>query len=102
MIGAASLHVTTQETELRYSKAEVKRAKLAYQLASVSGYPLVGELINIIEDGNISGIPAILREDVKQAYNIYGTPVEYVRGKMTKRKATTVVYNEEFKSKERE
>ena len=91
VISAASLHVTTQETESRYSKAELKRAKLAYQLASVSGYPSVGELINIIEDGNIMGIPAISHEDVKRAYERYGTPVEYVRGKMTKRRATTVV-----------
>jgi hypothetical protein len=47
-----------------YMKAEVKRSKQAYQLASVSGYASVSELINLVEDGNTSRIPGITRVDI--------------------------------------
>jgi hypothetical protein len=86
IMGYARTYVTTQETELAYSKEEVFKAKRAYELASRSGYPLVDELVNLVEDGNIHGMPGITREDIRQAYELYGEPVAYVRGKMVKRK----------------
>ena len=39
--------------------AEVKRVKQAYELASASGYPSVKELVNLVEDGNVTGIAGI-------------------------------------------
>ena len=39
----------------------------AYKLASTSGYPSVSELINIVEGGNIVGVPGITRADIKRA-----------------------------------
>ena len=75
VMNKASSHLTTQETESMYTKAEMKRAKQAYQLASTIGYPSVLELINLVEDGNISGIPGITRVAIKRAYEIYGAPV---------------------------
>ena len=65
VLNEASSHMTTQETELRYMMAKVKRAKQAHQLASTSGYPSVQELINLVEDGNVSGIPGITRVGIK-------------------------------------
>ena len=65
VMNEASSHLTTQETESRYTMAEVNRAKQAYQLASASGYPSVQELINLVEDGNVSGIPGITRVDIR-------------------------------------
>jgi len=78
---------TVQEAESFYSKAEVKRAKEAHALIRNSGYPSMNELIRLIEDGNILELPSISRADIKRAYDIYGLPVEYVRGKMTKKTA---------------
>jgi hypothetical protein len=75
VMNEASSHMTTQETESMYTKAKVKRAKQAYRLASISGYPLVLELNNLVEDGNVSGIPGITHMDIKRAYEIYGAPV---------------------------
>ena len=94
----ASSHMTTQETESMYTKAEVKRAKQAYQLASTSEYPSVLELINLVEDGNVSGIPGINRLDIKRACEIYGASVAYICGKMTKKKVSRVQYSEELKA----
>ena len=67
------------------TRAEEERARKAYELARTSGYPSVSELIHLIEDGNITGMPALSREDVIRAYDLFGTPPAYVRGKMTKR-----------------
>ena len=50
------------------------------------------ELIHLVEDGNILEMPAISRADIKRAYEIYGLPVEYVRGKLTKKKITRQRY----------
>jgi hypothetical protein len=89
--------VTTQETDSTYFKADVRRAKQAYELASTSGYPSVSEIINIVDDGNIVEVPGITRAGIKRAYELYGEPVAYVRGKMTKKKVTRVQFSEELK-----
>ena len=47
IVGYARNYVTTQETEAAYSKGEVVKAKRAYELASISGYPLVDELVQL-------------------------------------------------------
>jgi hypothetical protein len=75
VIKEAHSFVTTQEMELMYTKADVRRAKEAYKLASTSGYPSISELINIVEDGSILGVPGIMRADIKRAYELYGEPV---------------------------
>ena len=84
---AANILTTVQEAESFYSKAEVKRAKEAHDFIKSSGYPSMDELIHLVEDGNILEMPGISRADIKRAYDIYGLPVEYVRGKLTKKRA---------------
>ena len=59
--GIAKSYVTTQETEASHSKADIVKAKQAYELGSVSGYPSVEELINLVQDGNVSEMPEITR-----------------------------------------
>ena len=54
--------------------------KRAYELASSSGYLSESKLINIVEDGNIVGVPGITRADIKRLYELYGEPVAYVCG----------------------
>jgi hypothetical protein len=50
-----------------------------------SGYPSVGEAVHLLMDGNIRGVPLLMRADVERAYNIYGPHPEYVRGKLMKK-----------------
>jgi hypothetical protein len=71
-----------RENESVYTKEEVRRAQLAYNLIRKSGYPSPGEVLHLIQDGNIKGMPALSRADVERAYKIYGTHPEYVRGQM--------------------
>ena len=60
----------------------------------MSGYSSVSELIHLIEDGNITGMPALTCEDALCAYDLFGTPPAYVQGKMTKRQICRAVIEE--------
>jgi hypothetical protein len=50
-----------------------------------SGYPSPDEATHLFHDGNIFGLPELTREDLMRAYDIYGLPVAYVRGKSTRK-----------------
>ena len=76
------------------TRAEEERARKAFELACMSGYPSVSELIHLVEDGNITGMPSLTREDLLRAYDLYGTPPAYVRGILTKRPISHVVIEE--------
>lgn len=78
--------VTTKENEHLYTKKEVQKAKDAREFLRKAGYPSEQEAIHIIRDGNVENIPVSV-EDVKNCFDIYGPPVEMVRGKMTSKKA---------------
>jgi hypothetical protein len=56
----------------------------------------MNELVHLVEDGNIIGMPALTRVDVLRAYDLYGTPPAYVRGHMTKRPIKREVIEESF------
>jgi hypothetical protein len=79
------LHVcaTVRENEAVYTREEVHKAQQVYELVRTSGYPSPNEVLHLIHDGNIKGMPAFSRADVERAYKIYGTHPEYVRGQMT-------------------
>jgi hypothetical protein len=86
---ATGLHMyaTVQENEQVYTRDEVRRAKLAYELVRNSGYPSPSEVVHLLQDGNVRGILATLgKADVDRAYRIYGVHPEYVRGQMTNQK----------------
>ena len=80
----------------------MKHAKQAYQLASVMGYPSVSEMINLVEDGNISGIPGITRVDIKRAYEINGEPVAYMCEKNDQEELLRVHFSKELKATEKD
>jgi len=84
----ATMLATVKEAEALYSEAEIDRAKEAYQLIKNSGYPSMTEIVRLIEDGNLVELPGITRAGIRRAYDVYGTPVEYVRGKMTHKKVS--------------
>jgi hypothetical protein len=71
------MYATVQENELVYTRDEVRRAKLAHELVRNSGYPSPSEVVHLLQDGNVRGIPATLgKADVERAYRIYGVHPE--------------------------
>jgi hypothetical protein len=86
----AHVMITVEEKKKEFSSEQVKKAEAAYRLLKNSGYPSPNELIALINDGNITNMPALRREDVLRAYDIYGPPPEYIRGKLTKSKVNRV------------
>jgi hypothetical protein len=91
------LYHTVHELESLYTKAEVAKAKVAYEVLKNAGYPSLDEFIRLIEDGNIHELPGISRADIRRAFEIYGLPVEYVRGKMTRKTVSRAKIQEELK-----
>ena len=57
--------------------------------------------MSLEEDGNIQCMPGITRADIERAYALYGKPVAYVGGKMTKKKVSQVNFSEDLKSTDR-
>jgi hypothetical protein len=83
------MYATVRENEQVYTREEVRRAKLAYELIRNSGYPSANEVVHLIHDGNVRGMPSTLsKADVERAYRIYGVHPEYVRGQMTNQKVS--------------
>ena len=86
---------TTVNTDVgTYTKAEEARARQAYELLRTCGYPSIQEAIHIIQDGNITDMPTLTVEDLRRAYEIFGTPPAYVRGKMTKKRVSRAVIDQ--------
>jgi hypothetical protein len=85
------VNATVKENESIYTRSEVKKAKEAYEFLKCSGYPSPNEAIHLFQDGNIFGLPELTREDLLRAYDIYGIPVAYVRGKLTERSIARAV-----------
>ena len=81
-----NVHVTTvADMEARHSKAEVARAREAWDLVKTSGFDSEKDAINLVSDGNITGLK-LTASDVRRAFEIYGIPYESVRGKHTHKK----------------
>jgi hypothetical protein len=76
------VQATVRENETLYTKEEVKRAKEAYQFLKNSRYPSASEAVHILTDGNVRGVPMLMKADIDRAYKIYGVHPEYVRGKL--------------------
>jgi len=66
-----------QENESVYTKEEVHRAKQAYELVKNSGYPSPNEMLHLLQDGNIRGLPTLGSAVLERAYRIYGVHPEY-------------------------
>jgi hypothetical protein len=92
---------TVKENESVYTHAEIKKAKEAYELLKCSGYPSPDEAIHLFHDGNIFGLPELTHEDLMWAYAIYGIPVAYLRGKLTRKATAHAVINPTAMMKEK-
>jgi hypothetical protein len=79
-----------------YTKVEVLRAMKVRELQRVSGYPSYQELRYMLQDGNVTGMPNLTSQDVRRAYQLYGNRPEFVRGRMTKRRVTKAVVDDDL------
>ncbi len=93
IVSVGSVLTTIAEKKIQYSTADVKKVEMAYELLKNAGYPLAAELINLVGDGNVMDRPALTRGDIIRAYEIFGQPPEYVRGKLTKKKVSRVNFD---------
>jgi len=82
--GAANAMV--RENEQLYTKEEVHRAKQAHKFLKCSSYPLPDKAMHLITDGNVHGMPLLIKDDLERAYEVYGTHPEYMQGQMIKKK----------------
>ncbi len=67
-----------------------------HELLKISGYPSLQGAIHLVQDGNISNLPMLMAADIKRAYDMFGEPVGAVRGKMTQRKVSHAIYNDDL------
>ena len=74
--------MTTEEREAMFNKAMVKSAKEAGKFIKNAGYPLEQAAINLVRSGNIMNVP-IEVQDVKNYFEVYGTPIAAIRGRTT-------------------
>lgn len=81
-----SLVTTVEDRKHLYTKKELKKAEQAKEFLKNAGFPSESEAIHLVRDGNIENLPVSV-QDVKNCFDIYGPPVEMVRGKMTSKKS---------------
>ena len=74
--------MTTKDREQLCDKGMVKRAQEAGQFIRSAGFPSEQTAINLVRSGNINYMP-IEVQDVKNFFEIYGTPIAAIRGKTT-------------------
>jgi hypothetical protein len=75
--------VTTRDREALFNKSTVERAKLAGEFVRSAGFPSESAAIDLVRAGNVTNIPFEVK-DVRNFFEIYGQPVESLRGKQTK------------------
>ena len=80
--------MTTKEREGLFEKTVVKKAKQAGTFIKNAGYPSEQAAINLIRSGNINNAPIDV-QDIKNYYEIYGTPIATIRGRTTQDKHIT-------------
>jgi hypothetical protein len=50
----------------------------------------------MLQDGNVTGMPNSTAQDVRRAYQLYGETLEFVRGRMTNKKASRAVIDDDL------
>jgi hypothetical protein len=84
------VYATVQENEQVCTKEEVRKEKQTYELVKNSRYPSPNEVLHLIQDGNMGGMPMLMVAALERAYKIHGMHPEYVYGRMTNRKVSRV------------
>jgi hypothetical protein len=77
-----------------YTKGEIERASKVMELVRTCGYSSFVELAYMLRDGNITNLPNLTSEDVRQANELFGNTPEFVRGRMTRKKVSRAVVDD--------
>jgi hypothetical protein len=85
-----------------YTKAEVQRMQQVMELIRMCGYPSFTELAFMLRDGNIMILPNLMAEDVRRANELYGKTAEFIRGRMTHKKVSRAIVEDDLVLKERQ
>jgi len=80
--------MTTSQREALFDKTTVKRAQEAGAFVRSAGFPSEKTAIDLVRGGNINNVP-INVQDVKNYFEIYGTPVAALRGRTVENKKIT-------------
>jgi hypothetical protein len=83
-------------TTKAYNKAEVEQAKKDCELIGNAGLPSYQEALNMLQDGNIVNMPLLTAKDLRRTQELYGNPLEYVHGKLTKSEASRAVVDDDL------
>ena len=73
------------ENEKLFSKKEIARAKAARDMQEFLAWPSTKEFMEIVQ-GNFLRNCDVNTDDIKRALYLYGEPVPYLQGRMTRRK----------------
>jgi hypothetical protein len=79
-----------------YTKGEIARAKQVMELVHTCGYPSYTELGYMLREGKIMNILNLAMEDIRRAYELYGKTPEFVRGRMTHKKASRAIIEDDL------
>jgi len=85
----------------QYTRAQVKDAKEAWNLIKNMGYLSKQEAIELVQDGNVFGLK-LTSHDVERAFEIFGTPRAYGRGRRTAKTVARSPMDRELKDKRKE
>ena len=73
---------TVKQNELRYTKKQVDKAKLALTVINAIGTPPMTQCVAMV---NNMHYPPVNADDVSRAFNIYGKPLQSLRGTTTRK-----------------
>ena len=76
---------TVTGNEKLFTKREIERAKAAVELQEFLAWPSTAEFIEIIPKNQLKNCDVTI-DDIKRAVYLYGEPVPYLQGRMTRRR----------------
>ena len=80
--------MTKEERESMFTKKQVRAAQMAGEFIRNAGFPSETEAIKMVRDGNLKDLPVEVN-DVKSYFEIYGSPIESVKGKPLPERTST-------------
>ena len=76
---------TVTGNEKLFTIREIERAKAAVELQEFLAWPSTAEFIDIIRKNQLKNCDVTI-DDIKRAVYLYGEPVPYLQGRMTRRR----------------
>jgi hypothetical protein len=79
---------TVSENLLSYNNRERKQITEAMKMSEKLAYPSAGRAIEFINSGSMNDLP-VSAHDVARAYEVYGTPMPLLQGKIVHKAEST-------------